>query len=65
MVYMRSETSVNFTDVLMERESVSESSITVFQFNSNILLNKVHKFNYTISIGIAHHTIAYVSALPQ
>jgi len=28
--------------------------LTSFQFNSNILLNKMHKFNYTISNGIAH-----------
>jgi hypothetical protein len=31
-----------------------EKKIAFIFFNSNILLNKVHKFNYTISNGIAH-----------
>jgi len=32
-----------------------ETNVSIqFNFNSNILLNKMHKFNYTISNGIAH-----------
>jgi hypothetical protein len=30
-----------------------------------VILNKMHKYNYTIFNGIAHQAIAYVSALPQ
>jgi hypothetical protein len=37
--------------------SLLKFNANLYQFNSNILLNKMHKFNYTISNGIVNLSI--------
>jgi hypothetical protein len=42
-----------------------ENGDLLIQFNSNSLLNKVHKFNYTISNGIAHQASSLCKCSPS